>query len=79
MYQTSLLFKIKDNNIPNQRILDMFFKSWIDDICDNEVQYTVEHNVLDTLRVDFDKREDAVLVKLRGIPTEFDKYLEFIN
>ena len=83
MYRTSLLFRVKDQlNLDNNRIPELFFKAWIDEVCNNEVQYKVEHNLdcdQEILRIDFEKLEDAVAVKLKGVPLEFQKYLEIIN
>jgi hypothetical protein len=92
--QTSILFKIKDTaDIDNHRILEIFFRAWVDEICNNEVQYRVVRDVgsnsklwqvpglrfPETFRVDFDRKEDAIIVKLKGIPEEFQNYLEFVN
>lgn len=95
MDQTSILFKIKDTaDLDNHRILEIFFKAWVDEICNNEVQYRVIRDVNDnrpmddrdsarrwpeTFRVDFNRKEDATVLKLKGIPEEFQNYLEFIN
>lgn len=95
MDQTSILFKIKDRaDLDNHRILEIFFKAWVDEICNNEVQYKVERDVNDdrpygnydsynrwpeTFRINFNREEDAVILKLKGIPEEFQNYLEFVN
>jgi hypothetical protein len=89
MYQTSLYFKTKE--APGSfRVLELFFKAWVDDSCNNEVQYKVERDIEkdwmpgmvhyhETFRVDFERQEDAVALKLKGIPDEFQKYLEMLN
>ena len=66
-------------------ILEMFFKDWVDAICNSEVRYyTVGQNrqvprkEYDTIRLDFDNPEDAVIVKLRGVPEEFKNYLTLV-
>jgi hypothetical protein len=33
----------------------------------------------ETFRVDFEQQEDAVAMKLKGIPVEFQKYLELVS
>ena len=61
-------------------ILRMFFEDWADSICNNEVSYSYESgsrcdNSPYTIRVDFVNKEDALAMKLKGIPDEFKKYL----
>jgi hypothetical protein len=84
----TLFFKIKDSAIPHKhKILELFFKSWVDGVCNNEVKYTLEE-VLEaplgstsweeTYRAEFDRIEDAVALKLQGIPDEFKDYIEII-
>ncbi len=89
MYQTSLFFKIKDTStLDKHRILEFFFKSWVDDTCNNEVSYTLEEILeapagsmswIEIYRVDFDRIEDAVAIKLKGVPLEFQNYIEIIS
>ena len=84
MYQTSLIFKIKDSatDLEKQRILVLFFKSWIDDLCKNKVFYEFNYDHLryrDLCKVEFEHSEDAVVLKLKGIPDEFSQYIEFVN
>lgn len=88
MYQASLFFKIKDAAaLKKHRILELFFKSWIDDTCQNEVEYTLmaveeaahgSFSWVEIYRVDFERPEDVVALKLAGIPLEFQKYIELI-
>jgi hypothetical protein len=85
MYQISLYFDVRAAP-DKKRILEIFFKDWVDRLCNNEVTYiTVGHNrydvgsEFDTIRLDFVNSEDAVALKLRGIPAEFRKYLEIVN
>lgn len=87
----SLYFKIKkDVDIDKHRLLELFFKDWVDDTCNNQVHYRVERDVdkdwepgmvryRETFRVDFEKQEDALALRLRGVPQEFQKYLEIVN
>jgi hypothetical protein len=80
---TSLFYKIKatDNK---HHILLLFFKDWADRVCD-EVTYNDQTTELNgkyqrhhTFRVDFAREEDAVAMKLRGIPEEFKEYLTLL-
>jgi len=87
----SLFFKIKDSvDIDKHRLLEIFFKDWVDDSCDNQVQYKIERDVIkdwepgmvhyrETFRVDFERREDAVAMSLKGVPREFQQYLEIVK
>ena len=86
MHQTSLFFKIKDTAaLEKHKLLEIFFKSWVDESCNNEVSYKVEslpnQNSLfeEIFRIDFDRMEDAVIIKLKGVPLEFKNYIELIN
>lgn len=87
MYKTVLFFKIKDTAaLEKHRILEIFFKSWIDEICNNEVKYTLESIKelptydcrVEVYRVDFENVEDAVALKLAGVPKEFQNYIELV-
>lgn len=87
----SLYFKIKANvNVDKHRLLELFFKDWVDDTCENQVQYNVERDVdkdwepgmvryRETFRVDFDRQEDALALRLRGVPQEFQDFLEIVK
>lgn len=89
MPQTSLYFKIKDSTaLDKHKILEIFFKSWIDDACNNAVVYTLQEVAPSMVgamiweeiyRVDFDRAEDAIVIKLKGVPSEFHRYIEIIN
>lgn len=89
MYKSVLFFRIKDTAaLEKHRILELFFKSWIDDTCQNEVEYTLESveeapsgsfDWVEVYRVDFLKTEDAVALKLAGIPKEFQNYIELVD
>lgn len=88
MYQTSLFFKIKDTATQEKhKIVKIFFKSWVDGICNNEVDYTLTriasplknlHLWEEVYRVDFERTEDAVMLKLKGIPLEYQNYVELV-
>lgn len=86
---TSLYFKIKsDIDADNERIIELFFRDWVDSTCNNEVHYDVDdipviafNNVgkahfYRRVRVDFEKQEDAVALVLKGVPPEFTNHLE---
>jgi hypothetical protein len=87
----SLFFKIKDTvDVDKHRLLEIFFKDWVDDSCNNQVHYKVERDVKkdwqpgmvqyhETFRVDFDRQEDAVVMSLKGVPKEFQMYLEIVK
>lgn len=77
MYSTSLSYKLKPTGDNNDRILQFFFKAWVDDSCDNEVEYFQKSK--ETIRVDFENSEDAVALRLKGIPDEFQNYLEIVD
>lgn len=86
-----LSIKIKsDVAIDKHRLLECFFEDWIDDSCNNQVHYNIERDVSkewkpgmvyynETFSVHFDRPEDALALKLRGIPREFEKYLEIVK
>ena len=41
----SLFFKIKNTvDIDKHRLLEIFFKDWVDNSCNNEVQYKIERD-----------------------------------
>jgi len=79
MYQTSLFFEIAATE-DKQKIIEIFFRSWIDEICMNEVSYNIQTPVADSdhFSIDFERIEDATAVKLRGIPDEFSEYIKFV-
>jgi hypothetical protein len=88
MYRTSLFFKIKDTAAKEKHlIVEIFFKSWVDTTCNNEVEYTLEVVQEESLsllqweevyRVDFERIEDAVALKLKGVPEEYRNYIEIV-
>ncbi len=66
-------------------ILDIFFKDWADRICNNEVTYStiLESRSLygdrvETIRVDLKNEEDAVIMKLKGVPDDLKDYLTLV-
>lgn len=87
----SLYFKIKDNvAVDKHRFLEIFFKDWVDAICENKVRYNIlknptiewEHGMVhfkEVFRVEFENQEDALALALKGVPVEFQQYLEIIN
>ena len=84
MYRTSLYFHFNPPNNNADNVLRMFFEDWADQICDGEVSYSValgpggRFRQNETIRVDFVNEEDAVAMKLKGIPDEFKKYLTLV-
>lgn len=76
----SLSFKIKsDVDIDKHRLLEFFFKVWVDSGCNKQVKYSIERGVNKTFSAHFEKSEDALALTLRGVPLEFEKYLEIVN
>jgi len=88
MYTSTLYFHFIATKT-NRQILKMFFEDWADSICNNEVRYSIvggDGGGLTTwsqwneiIRVDFVNEEDATLMKLKGIPEEFQNHLELVN
>lgn len=81
----SIHFKVKtDVDADKHRILEMFFKTWIDQVCNNQVVYKIEKPAdnfpadAKIFKVYFANSEDAIAVKLSGIPDEFQHYLEMV-
>lgn len=78
MYSTSLHYKMKPvYDERNFRLVQIFFKAWVDSACDNKVDFRTDLN--DNISVDFEKLEDALALKLMGIPDEFKNYMEIVN
>ena len=93
MYQTSLKYHLKAGG-DKKKILEMFFKDWVDGICNNKVKYssTVESEdylysrgtplptpiVTEIIKVEFDNEEDAVAMKLKGLPVDLRKYMSLV-
>ena len=89
----SLLFRVKENvNTDKYRFLELFFKDWVDDTCNREVFFNIENQDVGNpnhvsndiyqaciFKVVFEKQEDALALKLKGIPKEFQHYLEIVN
>ena len=82
-YSTSLYFDVRIT--PDKKIiLEMFFKDWADRICNNEVRYSIiaadrmSGRNTETIQVDFVNEEDAVAMKLKGVPDEFKNYLTLV-
>ena len=88
MYKATLFFKIKDTPpLEKYSIVEVFFKYWVDCACNNEVNYTLQEIFAPTdsstweeiYKVEFDYAEDAIALKLMGVPKEFEQYIEIIN
>lgn len=79
MYNTSLYFLLTATP-DKEALLKMFFEDWADGICNNQIAYSVVNtDGTDVIRADFVNKEDAVALKLIGIPPEFRKYLAILN
>lgn len=77
MMLNSIVFKARENNIGDKyRLVELFFKDWVDQTCDQQVQYI---GCDKALRVDFENQEDALALRLRGLPSEFRDYLEIVG
>jgi len=93
MYQTSLSYHLKVSG-DKKKILEMFFKDWADSICNNQVRYssTIESEdylyglggpvpmpmITEIIKVEFDNEEDAVAMKLKGVPPDLQRYLSLM-
>lgn len=87
----NLCFKVKaDVDVDKYRILELFLKDWIDDTCNNEVHYDISERGeysqyspypfhTQYFNVEFDRSEDALAVKLKGIPEMFQNYVEIVS
>jgi hypothetical protein len=84
---SSVIFRIKESvDIEKHKIIELFFKDWVDGTCDNQVKYKTGYvpkwqhlNLQGTLRVEFEMQEDATALRLRGVPHYFRDYLEIIT
>ena len=81
MYRSSVyLHFIADTD--NKNILRMFFEDWTDRIGNNSIKYSAHKDIdryCDIVRVDFTNDEDATIMRLIGIPEEFQKYIKFAD
>ena len=85
MYTSTLYFHFIATRT-NRNVLKMFFEDWTDSICNNQVKYSIVGGDgggitawNEIIRVDFENEEDATIMKLKGIPEEFQKYLKLVN
>ena len=88
MLNLSLKVKVDPFIEESYRIVELFLKDWIDDNCNNQVKYIVDYqpSILPnslfleyTFNVEFDNSEDALAVKLKGIPERLQHYVQFAN
>lgn len=86
MIRNHLYFKVKESvDEENYPLLDICFKEWISGYCDNQIDI-ISRSVRDVNRyyllkyykVIFNHQEDLLAIKLAGLPSQFDKYLEMI-
>jgi len=83
---TTLHFKIKDNIDTNKyNLIELFFKSWVDQTCDSQVKYYCVGQKSgykfpkEIFRADFERQEDALAITLSGVPIELRNYLEIVD
>lgn len=73
-----IYYKIKDTvDADKHRLINLFFKDWVDGVCDNRVRFT-SSNSTESI-ADFDRQEDALAMRLHGIPPKFQMYVEIVN
>lgn len=75
----SVYYKIKDTVNPGaMRVLACFLDDWVDTSLASDVKYSVlvETPFEKNFRIDFENQEDALFLKLIGVPDEFKKYIE---
>lgn len=74
-------FKINDGIDSDKiRLLEILFKDWVDNICENQVEYKISYGHNNTcLNVQFMNIEDATAVILKGLPNEFKHYIELVE
>lgn len=70
--------------MPNDTsILELFFKAWIDDSSNTRYEILsnskLEYKFPETFAVSFADEADAILVKLKGVPPELQKYIEILK
>ena len=52
----------------------MFFEDWIDNNCEGKIDYLPRDASNEIIKLTLDE-SDAIALKLKGIPSEFNKYL----
>lgn len=74
IYKTKELFPQSMSNT-----LGMFLDDWVFQICGDTFQFNQQNfdNTLYTLR--FENPEDALLLKLKGVPLDLSKYIEILH
>jgi hypothetical protein len=80
---TRINFKLISPDANSNRILELFLKDWIDD---TSIQYTFEHGFAIThnwrqeeiYSVDFEHIEDALVIKLKGVPPGYIDYIQIV-
>jgi len=82
IYKKTLFYSIKASAPEvNDAVLELFFKSWVDEVCNNGARckinkYTpVATQYRNTFCVEFPREEDALMMKLKGLPSEFENYI----
>lgn len=76
----SLYFKTKPELAADKRhLVELFFLDWIDTVSENDVNVEIESTGVYSYKVDFNKPEDALAVKLKGVPCEFNNLIELVR
>ncbi len=68
------IYKINNQFGNDQQLFQIFFRAWIDDICQNKVDYIINDT---SIQVDFEKSEDASILELKGFPLELEKFITY--
>lgn len=78
MYNRTVKFRIIGHiaGTDKEQILEMFFKDWVDNTSTNYNVDIHSWHSLDILEVKFENEEDALALRLKGIPEEFRPYIE---
>lgn len=69
----------------NYRILESFIDEWVDNTCRDHSNYEIREcgppandGVARFIRIDFTNPEDAVSLRLQGVPPGYIKYIDFV-
>ena len=81
MYQTNVNVKVKKWLPPQSSVISMFIENWIEETT-REYSWSISSRDAAgrpmALLFSFENSEDAVAIKLKGIPHEFRNYLEIV-
>lgn len=81
MYRSIINFKVKKWIHPHKPVIGMFLESWIEETTtDYEWNYTSwdgpEFSGPQTMAIECERSEDAMALKLRGLPKELNSYFQ---